>query len=93
MKYGFRRPSLRGRFAARTSIKRGVAHSLGIKMPRGLGAVRNPRKALYNRIYYRTTINPSRLLTGRPHRRRSTGSSAGVGFWLIVLIVIAFLLS
>lgn len=51
----FRRPSLRKRIAARTSWKRYVRHSLGFKAPRGWGWITNPRRAAYNRIYYRTS--------------------------------------
>jgi hypothetical protein len=56
MKFGIRRPSLRKRIAARTSWKRVVRHSLGVKAPRGWGWVTNPRKAAYNRVYNRTTV-------------------------------------
>lgn len=56
MKFGFRRPSVKKRIAARTSIKRYVRHSLGLKAPRGMGWVTNPRRAAYNRIYRRTTV-------------------------------------
>jgi hypothetical protein len=55
MRIGFRIPSLAKRIAARTSIKRFVRHNLGVKAPRGLGWITNPKKALYNRIYSRTT--------------------------------------
>jgi len=56
MKFGIRRPSLKKRIAARTSLKRVVRHSLGIKAPRGMGWVTNPKKAAYNRVYNRTTV-------------------------------------
>jgi hypothetical protein len=56
MKFGIRRPSLRGRVAARTSWKRYVRQNLGLKAPRGYGWITNPRKAAYNRIYNRTTV-------------------------------------
>lgn len=55
MKIGFRIPSVTKRIAARTSIKRVVRHNLGLKAPRGLGWVTDPKKALYNRVYSRTT--------------------------------------
>lgn len=55
MKFGFRKPSLKKRIAARTSLKRMVRHSLGFKAPRGLGWITNPKKAAYNRIYNRTS--------------------------------------
>jgi hypothetical protein len=51
----FRKPSLKKRIAARTSWKRYARHSLGLKAPRGWGWLTNPKKAAYNRIYYRTS--------------------------------------
>ena len=56
MKFGFRRPSLRARISARTSWKRVVRHSFGLKAPRGYGWLTNPKKAAYNRVYNRTTV-------------------------------------
>ena len=55
MKFGFRKPSLKKRIAARTSVKRAIRHRLGFKAPRGWGWLTNPRKAAYNRVYNRTT--------------------------------------
>jgi len=70
MKFGFRKPSLRKSIAARTSLKRYVRHSLGLKAPRGWGWLTNPKKAAYNRIYYRTTFGWQDLL--KPRRRRAS---------------------
>ncbi|HET8773675.1 MAG TPA: hypothetical protein VFP80_07785 [Thermoanaerobaculia bacterium] len=56
MKFGIRTPSLRKRIAARTSVKRYVRHSLGLKAPRGWGWLTNPRRAAYNRVYHRATV-------------------------------------
>ena len=55
MRFGFRRPSIRKRIAARTSWKRYMRHSLGLKAPRDWGWLTNPRRAAYNRVYSRTT--------------------------------------
>ncbi len=71
MRFGFRRPSLRKRIAARTSWKRYVRHSLGLKAPRGWGWLTNPRRAAYNRVYSRTT----------------KGCAVLVGFGLVVAAV------
>jgi hypothetical protein len=57
MKFGIRTPSLKKSIAARTSVKRMVKNSLGLRAPRGWGWVTNPRKAVYNRIYTRTTVS------------------------------------
>lgn len=56
MKFGFRVPSLKKRIAARTSWKRIVRHNLGLKAPRGLGIITDPKKAVYNKIYNKTTF-------------------------------------
>lgn len=55
MKFGFRIPSLTKRLAARTSLKRGLRHNLGIKAPRGLGWITDPKKAMYNKVYNKTS--------------------------------------
>lgn len=60
----FRVPSLNKRIAARTSVKRYVRHSLGLKAPRGWGWLTNPKKAAYNRLYNRTSIGCVTLPTG-----------------------------
>ena len=57
MKIGIRIPSLTKRIAARTSWKRIVRNQMGLKAPRGWGWLTNPRKAAYNRVYNRTTID------------------------------------
>ncbi|MBW3538455.1 hypothetical protein KY386_03100 [Candidatus Parcubacteria bacterium] len=61
MKFGLRTPSIRGRIAARTSVKRYVRHNLKVKVPRGYGLVTSPRRAVYNRVYNRTSISLDRL--------------------------------
>lgn len=55
MKFGFRIPSIKKRIAARTSVKRVIRHNLGLKAPRGMGWFTNPKKALYNKVYNKTS--------------------------------------
>jgi len=62
MKFGIRKPSLKRRISARTSIKRQVIHRTGLKMPRGYGWVRNPKKYAYNKIYNRTSFDIFKLI-------------------------------
>ena len=76
MKWGIRKPSLRRRVGARLSLKRYVRHSLGLKAPRGWGWLTNPRKALYNRVYHRTTVGNRRPLQDLPATK-----GPGVGVW------------
>ena len=92
MKFGIRTPSLRGRFAARTSWKRFVRHSLGLKAPRGMGWLTNPKRAAYNRIYSRTTVDPVRLLTGGRGGRSGAQSSNPTSMAIGIAIAIALLI-
>jgi hypothetical protein len=62
MKFGFRKPSLKRRITARTSIKRQVVHRAGLKMPRRLGWLRNPKKYAYNKVYNRTSFDVFNIL-------------------------------
>lgn len=55
LRIGLRIPSLTKRIGARTSWRRYVRHSVGLKAPRGWGWLTNPRRAAYNRVYNRTT--------------------------------------
>jgi len=56
MKFGLRTPSLKKRVSARTSWKRAVRHRAGLKAPKGAGVFTNPKKAMYNKVYNRTTL-------------------------------------
>jgi hypothetical protein len=62
MKFGLRTPSIKKMIAARTSPARFVRHNLGFKVPRGWGWLTSPKKALYNRVYSRTTFSFLSLL-------------------------------
>ena len=59
MKFGIRTPSLRRSISARTSgrlkrsVKRAIIPGYGKK---GMGWIKNPKKAAYNKIYNKTTI-------------------------------------
>ncbi len=78
MPYGVRVPSLKSRIAARTSAARFVRHSLGLKAPKGLGVLTDPKRAAYNRICQRTTMP----LVGRSRK------AGGCGLVLLVLLVL-----
>lgn len=65
MKFGFRMPSLKKSIAARTTgrinraIKKVIIPGYGKK---GMGWIINPQKALYNKVYRKTTIGISDIL-------------------------------
>jgi hypothetical protein len=55
MKFGLRIPSISKRIAARTSPARFVRQNLGIKAPRGMGWITNPKRFAYNKVYNKTS--------------------------------------
>ncbi len=57
MKFGIRTPSVRKSISARTSIKRAVRQNGPLHMPKGIGVLTNPKKAIYNRVYKHTTVD------------------------------------
>ena len=60
MKFGMRKPSFKKSFKARTTgrakraIKRALIPGYGKK---GMGWIRNPKKAMHNKIYRKTTFS------------------------------------
>ena len=57
MKFGIRKFLFKKRIASRFSAKRYIKHSLGFKMPRGYGWIKNPHKYSYNKLYNKTSIS------------------------------------
>lgn len=60
MKFGMRKPSIKKSISARTTgrakrtIKKALIPGYGKK---GMGWIKNPRKALYNKVYRKTTFS------------------------------------
>jgi len=86
MKFGIRKPSIKRRIAARTSLKRIIRHKVGIKAPKGYGLLTNPKRATYNRIYNKTTISVDKLLKTNK-KNINTGGSCFFPFFFIILFV------
>lgn len=62
MKFGMRKPSLKKRISARTSLKRQIVHRAGLKIPKGYGWIRNPKKYAYNKVYNKTSFDVFKIL-------------------------------
>lgn len=61
MKFGMRKPSFKRKISARTSIKRQITHRGKVKMPKGTGWARNPKKYAYNKVYNKTSFDIFKL--------------------------------
>ncbi|KAA3436758.1 tetratricopeptide repeat protein [Rufibacter hautae] len=86
MKFGIRKPSFKKRIAARTSWKRYVRHNLGLKAPKGFGIFTNPKKAIYNYAYNRTSVSVDRLF-------KTSNKSKGSGGSFVAAVISLFLLA
>lgn len=84
MKVGIRKPSLKKSIKARTTgkLKRAVKKSVNpLYGKKGMGYINNPKKAVYNKIYNKTTIGVSDIIkttsttkTSNPHKTKVTYS-------------------
>lgn len=64
MKFGIRKPSLKKSLSAKFSVKRKVKNAFGLKAPKGMGVITNPKKHIYNKVYNKTTFsifNPPKM--------------------------------
>lgn len=60
MKFGMRKPSLKKSIAARTTgkIKRSIKRTLILGYgKKEMGLIKDPKKAMYNKIYKKTTFS------------------------------------
>ena len=78
MKIGMRTPSLKKSLKARTTskwkrqAKRAIIPGYGKK---GVGWIKNPKKAMYNKVYHKTTFGLSDLLKPSKKRKKKTTKS------------------
>ena len=81
MKFGIRKPSLKKSLKARTtgklkrSVKKALTPGYGKK---GMGWIKNPRKAAYNKVYNMTSVSlfPARTSSGKTNRKRTTNAAS-----------------
>jgi hypothetical protein len=60
MKFGMRKPSLKKSLKARTTgkLKREIKKSINpLYGKKGMGLINNPKKAIYNKVYKKTTFS------------------------------------
>lgn len=74
MKIGVRKPSLKKSIKARTTgkMKRKLKKSINpLYGKKGMGWVNNPKKAMYNKVYNKTTVGVSDLVRGAANTSKS----------------------
>ena len=89
MKIGMRKPSLKRSLSARTTgrakraIKRAVIPGYGKK---GMGLL-HPKKAIYNRVYRRTTFSIFDLAKAGKSGSSNSGCCMSLLFWAVIIIL------
>lgn len=81
MKFGIRKPSLKKSLKARTtgklkrSVKKALIPGYGKK---GMGWIKNPKKAAYNKVYNKTSVSlfPAGTSSGKTNRKRTTNTAS-----------------
>lgn len=71
MKFGFRTPNLEKKLKAKTTgaVKRKVKSAVNpLYGKKGIGIITDPKKALYNKIYNKTTIDPLKMGNSTKHK-------------------------
>lgn len=74
MKFGFRKPSIKKSIKARTTgrIKRTVNKTINpVYGKKGMGFINNPKKAVYNSIYNKTTFGIGDIIEGHKKNGKS----------------------
>lgn len=85
MKIGVRTPSLKKSFKARTTgrINRTLRKSVNpLYGKKGMGYIKNPEKAIYNKVYHKVTVDPLKPLKkgSRNNTKRTAPESELVGY-------------
>lgn len=85
MKIGIRTPSLKKSFKARTTgrINRTLKESVNpLYGKKGMGYIRNPEKAIYNKVYHKVTVDPLKPLKNgsRNNTKRTAPEPELVGY-------------
>lgn len=81
MKFGVRKPSLKKSVKARTTgkMKRKMKSAMNpMYGKKGMGYVRNPKKAMYNKVYNKTTVGVNPLSATSKKKRTTVASSRPV---------------
>jgi len=89
MRFGMRRPSIKRSISARTTgrakraVKRAIIPGYG---RRGMGLL-HPKKALYNRVYRRTTFSIFDLAKASSGKGSNSGCCLTLLFWISAIAI------
>lgn len=91
MKFGVRKPSIKRSVKARTTgrLKRTAKKAVNpLYGKKGMGLINNPKKAVYNKVYNKTTVSARDV--GKAASGKEVGSSMVVFFYLAIFSAILY---
>lgn len=94
MKMGVRKPSLKKSLKARTTgkLKRKLKKSVNpLYGKKGMGMINNPKKALYNKVYNKTTVSAAKVAgvntkssSANKQKTNTKNQSSNSGFYSLI---------
>ncbi len=81
MRFGVRKPSISKSFSSRTSLKK----SIGIRAPKGTGMITNPEKALYNKIYNKSTFSTTSRKSSKTKGYEDSKNEGCLSFLIFII--------
>ena len=78
VKIGVRKPSLKKSLKARTTgkLKRSLKKSVNpLYGKKGMGMINNPKKAVYNKVYSKTTVSAAKVVGIEPQKTKTSSKA------------------
>lgn len=94
MKIGVRKPSIKRSIKARTTgrAKRAIKSSINpLYGKKGMGLVNNPKKAVYNKVYNKTTVSAISKNSSHKSSNNASSEDSTIGCLLIAIWCISFM--
>ena len=94
MKYGIRTPNVKKSIKARTTgkMKRAVKKSVNpLYGKKGMGLVNDPKKAVYNKVYNKTTVSVSEVVNPKSKTSKKAKKNSDANAFLFSILVIAII--
>ncbi len=66
--FRFRKPSIKGKISSKLSPKRAIRHRAKLKVPKGAGMIVDPKRAVKNKIYRKTSFGVEDIVKGTKNK-------------------------
>lgn len=87
MKVGIRKPSASRRIKAKTTgkVKRKIKKTVNpFYGKKGMGWIKNPKKAMYNKVYHKTSIGVDDVASAVTGKKKTNKKRSGILAWILL---------